>query len=344
MLLVRSQFTAPIWWRIETDDPLLLPLPQTCHWLLVNPILYSQLPMSEHSRDFLEVIPSSWLGPSLEIILATSDEETIRDSASGGWSEALLPVIDALLLRLRHFTGQATLPKPESVIALTQQSIEEIPAFIPPSGALKVSVQEYLWRTAVTSEHVRRAAAYSGIFAAPTHEALFLDAVEAHTGKDYRKAILYAAMSAEIALGTKIDAAYANILTTQPDERFRVIQRPRHGATPVYKDPIYEKLRPRADFKVLINELALYVLRRSLISENEDLYVRALRMYNTRNQLAHAGELDESSLDKAYRLAPKGSMLVLKTAIDLFAWLGERADFSLPTIAFVSSKDLAGKG
>jgi hypothetical protein len=146
-------------------------------------------------------------------------------------------------------------------------------------------------------------------------------------------------MSAEIAFGSKIDEAYANILSTPNDDRFRVIKRPVAGGTSVSKDPIYEKLRSRDDFKVLLNELALYVLRRSLLSENEPLYLRAIRMYNTRNQLAHTGELDDADSNKTFALDQAGSMAVLQTALDLFSWLGTRTDFQLPTLGFKSFGD-----
>jgi len=42
-------------------------------------------------------------------------------------------------------------------------------------------------------------------------------------------------------------------------------------------------------------------------------------------------------------VVPHHRISLLKTAIELFSWLGERADFALPTFGFVSSKDMEGK-
>ena len=328
-----------MWWKIEPDDPPLFPLPQTSSWQLVNPILYSQFPPSEKSTGPLEIRPGTWITASREIIIAISDDEIVLAPDSQFNPDSVIELIAGLLWRLRHLSGQATLPRSETFESVWPLGLDHIPAFVPPLAPGRGAIQSFMFHTAITSEHIYLAANHGDVFDPPTHEGLFLDAIEAYREYDYRKTILFAAMSTEVAFGFKIDNTYKKILAEHADERFRVIKRHLGGANKVYKDPIYEKLRARADFKTLINELALYVLCRSLISEKEDLYHRALRVYSTRNQLAHAGVLDENKADKAYSLDKKGAMSVLKTAIELFSWLGERADFSLPTFGFVSSKD-----
>jgi hypothetical protein len=214
--------------------------------------------------------------------------------------------------------------------------IGELPSLLHDSSLLPGSTQEYLWVTSITAERIKAAIALGPLFVPPTHEALFLDAISAYRGNDHRRAILYAAISTEVAFGFVIDEEYARILATQKDERFRVVELPQAGGVTIRKDPVYERLRRRSDFSVFLHELSLYVLRRSLLTENQSLYSDATRLYSTRNQLVHSGELAESDANRPYTLDKNGAMAAIRTTAALFAWLGLRSDFPLPSGGFVS--------
>jgi hypothetical protein len=164
---------------------------------------------------------------------------------------------------------------------------------------------------------------------------LFLDAIVAYRENDYRKAILYTAISTEVAFGSVIEEAYERILAGHADERFRVVELRQADGT-VRKDQVYERLqsRARSDFSVFLHELSLYVLRRSLLAENQVLYTDAKRLYSTRNQLVHSGGLAESESSPPYPLDTRGAMAALRTAVALFSWLGVRDDFPLPDDEF----------
>jgi hypothetical protein len=147
-------------------------------------------------------------------------------------------------------------------------------------------------------------------------------------------------MSAEVAFGAVIDEAYEQIIASGNDARFRMIVLPQADGKSVQKDPIYEKLRGRSDFNVLIHELALYILGRSLLMEDEGLYQRAKRLYLTRNKLAHLGELPENDASPLYTLDSKGASAALATTVSLFEWLRQPGDFPLPEVTFALAKDL----
>src|SRR6202007_2360917 len=105
------------------------------------------------------------------------------------------------------------------------------------------------------------------------------------------------------------------------------------------QDPIYKRLRKgRADFGALVHEASLYILHKSLLVEDEALYQKAKRLYETRNDLAHSGEVDEKEPNATYALDQNGSIAALRTAIGVFSWLGERADFPLPILDFVEAE------
>lgn len=344
MLLARFQFRSPISWKFNVGDRYLFPLPEAKQWALLSPLLYSQLPASSPEIHCDQIAPGKYFIMTHEVVLGTEDDQIIaefKQSEAHGTIPLKLPeTIEKALVRLRHAGGQATIPNFSSLFMCTLTELDTLPTH--DSSAIPQSrhsmVQEYWWRTALTPEHIGATTSSSVNFSPPTHEVLFLDAVAAHREGDFRKTILYAAMSMEVVFGSVIDKTYENIIAAPQDQRFRVIERALAGGSSVVKDPVYERLR-RCDFSVLINELTLYTLARSLLVENESLYQQAKRLYSTRNKLAHSGVLDENESNETYALDNDGSMAALETASNLFAWLGERSDFPLPKSSFVTIRN-----
>jgi hypothetical protein len=273
-----------------------------------------------------------------EIVFATKRDLTVESQT--GEFLSLLTMARDLFARLRHLSGQATMPKVENWLSSSFAELDDLPTYDPPSEILDHLFAKYSFTTAITTEHLRAAAALGSDYIPPIQEVLLLDAIAAHRERNFQTAILYAAMSTEVALGSVIDAAYEGIIGNPIDTRFRVVGIPQAGGTLVYKDPVYERLRSRTDFSVLLHELSLYVLRRSLLLDDESLFQRAKRLYATRNKIVHSGELTEEDTTKLHVFDEMGSMDALKTAVHLFSWLGERTNFPLPSTEFmkVSSK------
>lgn len=339
MLLACFQFRGLISWKLTSDDKLLFALPKTSEWFLVSPLLYPQLSLSRHDDYFHALGQGKYFVTTPEIVLATKNDRTISTFNSQEQFEELEHIVKDLLVRLRHLGGQATIPKFESCSVIGSINIDDLPAFEAAGHGPPSHFQRYLWTSAITADQINAAAAFAADFVPPAHEVLFLDAVVAHRESDYRSSILYSAISAEVAFGFVIDREYERVITGQRDARFRMIERHRGGGGSIYKDPIYERLRRRPDFNTLINELALYVLGKSLLVENEELYLKAKRLYSTRNELAHSGGLNERGTNEMLPLDLNGSLVALETSVALFSWLGERADFPLPKIGFVPPLD-----
>jgi hypothetical protein len=343
MWLAFFNFADRITWRRSGDGPALFPLPGTPVWSLVNPLLYPQLPMipSFERNPVIPVALGKYFWVNSEIVFAFNGKQVTQEpEPDRSIFENLVPIVGDLLARLRHASGQATLPRPESLVSGGNANIDELPSLSAdsswPKGLSPSRFQKYLWAIAITSERIAAATALVTKFIPPTHEALFLDAVAAFRGYDYRRAVLYSTISTEVAFGTVIDETYDRVLAAQDDERFRVIALSQGGGVTVRKDPIYERLRHRSDFNVLLHELSLYVLRRSLLAEDQALYADAKRLYSTRNQLVHSGGLVENETNPPLRLDLAGAMTALKTTAALFSWLGLRDDFPLPDDGFVS--------
>lgn len=341
MRLAFFNFADRISWRLCGDGPTFFPLPGTSDWSLVNPLLYPQLPIPSFEHNpVTPVALGKYFWVNSEIVFSSNDAQAIQDrEPDKSQLKNLMPIVCDLLLRLRHASGQATLPRLESLLSSGETYIDELPSlsvYSWPEGLSPSHFQKYLWSTAITAERITAATALGPKFIPSTHEALFLDAIVAFRGSDYRRAVLYATISAEVAFGTVIDETYDRVLAAQDDERFRVIAIAQAGGVIVRKDPIYERLRHRSDFNVLLHELSLYVLHRSLLAEDQTLYADAKRLYSTRNQLVHSGGLVENETNPPLRLDAGGAMTALETAAALFSWLKLKDDFPLPDGDFVS--------
>lgn len=348
MLLAHLQFTAYISWKFSAHDPSLFALSETKEWSLVNPLLYRHLAHAKSEIHCDEMSSGKYFVMTQEIVLATEDEQALKAFDRNQTKIGVLPlnlgeILERLVVRLRHAGGQATVPDFGSLMFCRLHEITNLPVIASSEMSLdkNTTVQEYWWRTALTAEQLGATTQPDSSFTPPTHEVIFLDAVAAHRRQDFRQTILYSAMATEIAFGTVIDRAYERIIAGPNDGRFRVIARPQAGGPSVLKDPVYEQLRgrSRSNFHVLIDELAVYTLCRSLLVENEGLYQRAKRLHTTRNKLAHTGVVDDNESNENYPIDEGGAMAALKTASDLFSWLGERADFPLPKRSFVKIAD-----
>ena len=343
MLLLRLQFRDSFAWRFNASDPTVFALPTTGDWFLLSPLVYWKLhpvvgPAPSGSHFFNQCGAGQYFGMTSEIVFATKRE--VADEFRTAELLSVLTIAKDLFSRLRHLSGQATMPKVDNWIVSGFVEIGVLPTLDPPldppSEVSGYSIAKYWFTTAITAEHITAAAALGSDYVPPIQEILLLDAIAAHKEKNFRTAILYAAMSNEVAFGSVIDAAYGGIIGNPIDARFRIIRLPEAGGGFVYKDPVYERLRSRTDFGVLLHELSLYVLRRSLLLEDESLFQRAKRLYATRNKIVHSGELTEEDTMKFHTFDETGSMEALLTAVHLFSWLGQRASFSLPSTELIS--------
>jgi hypothetical protein len=318
-----------IFWRLSPADPLSLPVTFSPGWSLINPILYWGLPSNVvvpfGTQEPLPLGDGSCLLHSRQLAF-TCDS---RLSA-----EAEFAALRETLVRMRHISGQATISRNDPMLSTTT-SLDQLPGAQFPAGFKgTMNVAAYPLETAIMMAQVAVAFSEAQQFVPPSYENILLDAIAAHRTDDFRKAILYAAIACESAVGTTVDEAYEKSILTGTDRRWRVVST-RYGSQVVAKDPVYEKLRNnRSDFRGLLHELSLYVLGRSLLIENENLYQDAMKLHATRNKLAHIGDLPSSPGDQYIQLDSLGSLKSIKTAVELFGWLGLRHDYVLPDFRF----------
>ena len=84
------------------------------------------------------------------------------------------------------------------------------------------------------------------------------------------------------------------------------------------KDPVYFYIFQitRTEFRPLLHEAPLYVLGRSLLVESESLYQQAIRLYRTRNQIVHRGEILDGPED-VFEFSRSDAIAGVQTALDV---------------------------
>jgi hypothetical protein len=340
MLLFRFGFDSGIGihWRLIATGPSSFPLRGT-DWELLNPLLYHQTSTGP-SAPFTELDSGLFTGGTAEIVLLHRGKK--RGELSDSDDSVVIELTRKLLTRLRHVSGQASAPEGKHLALITVEDIETLPSFTPitPIPRFKPkSVSKYWFGIAVTDEHIKTAAERTDEFEPNVFETLFLDAIAAHRVSDFRSSVLYAAMSMEVALGTVIDAQYAKIIAGPHDDRYRVIRLTIAGGQEVVKDPVFEKLRREGEnFPSKIHELSLYVMGKSLLTEDEPLFLQARNLYTTRNKLVHSGVVVESA--DLLPLDQRGSLKALETVKKVLVWLDVDSGICLPEIEFVPFEEI----
>ena len=79
----------------------------------------------------------------------------------------------------------------------------------------------------------------------------------------------------------------------------------------------------------MLHEGALYILGRSLLIENENLFQLVQRLRATRNKIVDYGEPPELSGDQYLSIDGYGSADALVCVSAVFAWLGVGQDYKL---------------
>jgi len=168
---------------------------------------------------------------------------------------------------------------------------------------------------------------------------LLLDAISAYRDGDSKRAILYSAISVETVARTRLSEEYESLLRAgDVNGMLRIISLPQRDGTCAAKDPIYEYLDSKSEFRLLVHELALYVLKRSLLIENEPLYQDAMKLYRTRNKIVHQGELPAENEASCFTISDAGALAAINCAIGVLKWFGTPDEHILPKGGFIRVK------
>jgi hypothetical protein len=165
-------------------------------------------------------------------------------------------------------------------------------------------------------------------YAAPIHEELLLDALEAQIEDDHRKAILYAAVAMESAASLSLQKEYQRVCRSEATNgSYRVTSTQVTATTTTVADPIYDALAETKGFRHLLHECPLYLRKRSLLLDDPSLYQKAFALYSARNNLAHGNA--PSKTTEYSTPNSEGAVRALDVAIQVIRWLGFDGDYTV---------------
>lgn len=348
-------FGAPINWRLPIDIPNLYSLSSFPGLQLINPLLFHDLEKSmdaqrESNHDFDGFYENHYLTKSNGIAFAIDAEFVAKYKPDDIERFACLrlndvPISDActaFLKSLRHLSKQVDLPLGAADVEVWEWlKVDALPVFTPAvSRFTRMHIAGTIVETAITRENIEAACAAADIF--PVWDTLFMDAISAHGTRDYRKSILYSAMTVETASAMIMDAYYEEKIRPFQDDRWRVVEFDIAGNQRTRKDPIWMLLMQREDAASLLHEGALYIWGRSLLKSDEPLFQLMKRLRSTRNKIVHQGEPPENVEGKYLTIDVAGSSDALNCANEILKWLGVRQDYKLHSGGLVELKKNQG--
>ncbi len=348
MDIVFLSYAANMYWKVAPTDPPTYEIAACPGVSFLSPLLSPALEkmLAARRKDSPDWIVG-WLG-GVHLLRTDSVAFIIDEPAKFKLANESLvtrlffkgtPALDVstwLLSLLRHLSKQTQIPSSADDVNFWEWiKVERLPQ-ISPCFRIKgeLSISKSLARTAITRLHIETACKQDLQFRAPVFDGLFLDAVRAHEAHDYRKSILYSAMAAEAAAGASLDEFYEREVRPSSAPDWRTICLPQGEGKTIRKDPVWERLRERDDFTVLLHEAPLYLHRQSLLVDNAPLYQEARILYRTRNKIVHRGEPPLSEGDKYLPIDIEGSSRALCCARGLLRWFDVPDDYPLPEGGF----------
>ena len=344
-------FAGHIYWRLSSSDPIFYELPQNPGVRFISPLMFPAIekmmdakPVHQDDELFYGYVDGDFLGQTVGVAFEIDAEHTLqyRPGNYGRFASyfndenpPLIEVAAPLLKSLRHLSKQTEMPKGgDDLLFWEWLEVGELPLFSPPvAGGMRWHSNRKIVETAVKREHIDAACKQPS--RAPIYVTLFLDAISAHSTRDFRKSILYSAMALETASAMVLDEHYEANIRPYNSKKWRVVEYKLSGGKSNRKDPIWDLLRQQEDANSLLNEAALYVLGRSLHRDNEQLFQLVTRLRSTRNKIVHRGEPPDYTSNLYLTIDAAGSSDALNCTNEVLRWLGVGEDYKLHESGFI---------
>lgn len=358
MKLIKVSFRNLIYWKIDRNCPVTYELKSLPSLLLINPLVYSKLlkrvGLQGAENTFLFVLGNEVVSETKSLIFAviseTLDINSIpfkinphsvikADSISltnDDYIGTLLAFVEKFAFSLRLVSKQVAISP--QIVSSESIEINSLPYVSFPevdSGTSLSFLKKFIWDTAVTWSQIIKADEELSNSTFQIYEKLFLDSIQAFEDYDFKRSLLYSAISAETFLTNKLDSIYESSILNS-NSSLRIIADNSTG-TIVYKDPIYEFLRSKSKFAEYLHEFPLYLIGKSLKFEDQALYQKLIKLYKTRNHIAHLGEPIEADV-KVYEESYQNALEAITCTLSLFKWFGETNNFTVPTLEMIKVK------
>lgn len=332
LTLITVCLARKIQWRIQPSGcPDVFSFAESNKYFLVSPLV-TRDEQKTTAPEFY-ILPDGSLffqDERLEVVAPCEDVDNLR----------MFTVIQDLLIRMRWFAKKAQMSGIASISSHLPESARMVPPARPrfPDTALggnpeKVSIQDYIAFNAISPDVLRRACEPLSDFSVPVYAELLLGAIDAQIEGDHRKAILYSAIAVEAMTGTVLDQHYERALRERKDDnqiRVRVVPLPRGESK--LRDPVFEFISASTsgDFSARrLDVLPLYLLGRSLLVDLPTVYRDCVKLFRTRNKIAHLGQPNRDD-EKLLSLNRSGGIAALETACQVFEWFGVGGEYIVP--------------
>lgn len=300
------RLSGEMWWSLSRDDPQFQALESLNGARVINPLTFNpQTFPFTIDRCYLITEHLSLILPDASI----PEEQLVRQCL-------------AFLRALRLLTRQAALPT--EIFAVEFSEVASLPPVVFPCApqAKGFLMGKYRLDTAVTTFHISETDKRGVETDIPIFHEVLLDALHAYERHDDREAILFAAIATEALARTLLDAEYRKVVAAAASPaHMNILSFPQPGGHAIRKDPIYLLLADSDTFSRLLHEVPLYLIRRSLLDEDQALYKRAISLYRTRNRISHGRRVEPDEND-LFLVDRDGALQGLATAIAVFEWFG----------------------
>lgn len=299
-------------WNVRPGDPAMLPLATLHGCKLVNPLLFT----GAHDRP--QIIPLT-----AECCHVLSNRLSLVVPRGKAGPDAIAASTQSFLRTLRIVSKQATLPteffgvQVAKVTALPDLRFPGAPAT---KGFLRGT---YRVETAATMTLIERIEQADVASDTPVCHEILLDALRACETRNQREAIVYAALAVETLTRSVLNSEYRKVLAAASPPSHLNIVSSKAGRSSVRADPVYDVLTKDNTLGRLLHEAPLYLMRRSLLQDNAELYRRAVALDHMRNRLSH-GRTDDVKDDDLFALDHEGALRSLGVALEVFDWFGIR--------------------
>jgi hypothetical protein len=330
-------FHNEVLWKInlEQDSPI-YQMRSRPSVLLIHPAIYSKL-----IRDFdlREELKASCLAASQDSTYISTNLIVFGFSTELDWNKNTVnpQYCESLFTQLRLVSGNTKIPRfwheMQFDIATSFPAMPKFGQKLP--EARYVSPGEL--DTAIRWQNIPEIDENIISNRVPIHQMLLFEAVSAIDESDYRKGVLFAAISLESAISTAIELAYSRARKGEEINggRIQANYANKNEREDEKRDPILDRLIQTARFQDQLHEVALYALGRSMLFDNKALYDSCLKLYKTRNKIAHTGDAAEGNAN-LLSLDYSGASIAVATASATFHWLQIQS-------GIVTSKDSAFK-
>jgi hypothetical protein len=343
-------------WKLSSSDPLTYEIRSCPGVQFISPILFPSIEglmdakpvrSGESTRGYIgNLLLLQTAGVAFKVDPEYVEQYKPKDvsrfaSYLSGQAPPLIETATSLLSALRYFSKQADMSTGSDDLNFWEWlELDELPKPAQlATSKMKWSIKKSIAEVAVTRGHIEAACACDSRFRVPIYDTIFLDAIGAHAAHDYRKSILYSAIALESAAAMVLDEQYEATVKPSTGTKWRMIELPSGAGKTARKDPVWELLKKRESAKSLLHEWALYILGRSLLVDNEQLFQLAQRLRETRNKIAHQGEPPEPQAGQYLTLDQDGSSDALNCVNAVFTWLGVGSNYKLHEHGFVSLAD-----